>query len=442
MNHLGARALSFGFGFLVAVNAWGTTPLEFYRDAEPLLRAKCMNCHNPKGMAPFSLVEYGDVARRLRKIRAAVAEKVMPPWPPDKECSHDFKHDLSLSDAQIGTLVEWIDGGGQRGNPPADYTPPQFSDGWPAGTPEVITGLAQVYQPPQDQGHDTYRCFVLPEQFAEDKYLVKQQYKPGNKSIVHHMLLYFDSSGRAVEKLDPKNPEAGYDCLMSSGVAGSVPLGGWAPGTNALEFPAGSGAKLTRGGRLILQIHYSFVKHGEHRKTSEGDQSQLGLDFAKTPVTQDYHLRMLAKAAGSFDGVNGIYFSPVGQIEDLFIPAGAEAHPASFEVTLKKDLIFSQFMPHMHLLGKQIQLSARRPGTDRDECLVRINNWDFNWQIAYFLKEPKRFPAGTVLKISGIYDNSENNPNQVNHPPKDVRWGPSSSDEMLLMAIGFTESGE
>lgn len=430
--------------------AWAAEhPLEFYRDVEPIMRGKCMACHHTGGMSPFSLVEYRDVARKLRSISKAVGSGEMPPWPPGRQCG-EFKDDRSLAPDQVVTLMTWLKQGARAGTPDVDYKPPVFNDSWTT-KPDEITAPGKPFTPPTDQGMDYYQCFVLPAQYATEKYIIAQEYQIPNNKIVHHLTLYLDASGKSVDLLDPKDPDGGYKCGMGAVVPGAVPLGGWTPGGSPMIFPEGTGFQIPAGSRLVMQVHYSFVSHDDHnhhlqRATGsepvQGGRIDVGLTYAKAPIARPYRTRLLAKWTKTYGpgSPSADYFEPIGEVTDLFIPAGATAHASTQEVKLKKSIRLSHFTPHMHLLGKNIRLEAFLPNVKDSQCLIQVVRWDFDWQGSYFLKNQIDLPAGTVLRLSGVHDNSDSNPRQFNFPPKDVGWGPGSQDEMLLAFIGFTEN--
>ena len=247
--------------------------------------------------------------------------------------------------------------------------------------------------------------------------------KPGNPRVVHHTLQLIDTSGRG-RALQDKAKQAksgdrgpGYEVNMGWGF---VPdrngmLGGWAPGLLPKKLPEGVGQKLPKGADVCVQFHY-------HRTgKEEKDRTRIGLYFAKKPVDLNY--RSIP--------IPGVF---------LAIPANDKAFQVENSWRLSEDVTLYRMMPHMHLLGQNIQLTAKSPD-GKETTLIDIPHWDYNWQEQYELKEPVKLPQGTVLRVRATYDNSANNPHNPNSPPRAVRIGEQTTDEMCFVFLGIsTES--
>jgi hypothetical protein len=260
--------------------------------------------------------------------------------------------------------------------------------------------------------------------------------KPGNPRIVHHTLNYFDITGRA-RKLEEeaqakatdkdKDRGPGYSASMGIGfLPGNSPradvpggignFGGWAPGAVYRFLPEGTGYLLPKGADVVLQVHY-------HRDgKAETDHTKVGLYFAKKPVDHPYQPIVLGpKAMGFF----------------IAIPPGDDNHKIAGAIYLQNDCTMYSVMPHMHLIGKSVKVWMTPPGGEKT-TLVGIDQWDYNWQETYWLKEPLKLKAGTKLEIEAIYDNSSKNQNNPNNPPKLVRFGEQTTNEMLFGFFGVT----
>jgi hypothetical protein len=242
---------------------------------------------------------------------------------------------------------------------------------------------------------------------------------------VHHVIAYLDSTGKA-EELDAADPEPGYSCVGGPGTFDdialtsftdlssiSLTLGGWAPGARPHLLPEGVGMMLSKRAKIVMQVHYYTSV------SLEPDQTRLGLYF--TPKRAERWL---------------LYF-PLVQTR-LALAAGDAAAKASTSFTLLPgmDAKIINVFPHMHLLGKDIKIEATRAG--RTESLMWINNWDFNWQGSYTYEQEIPAPALTRLSVTCTYDNSANNPRNPSNPPKLVRWGEGTEDEMCVAFLGVT----
>ena len=342
----------------------------------------------------------------------------MPPWKPVAGYG-EFRDNFGLTEEERQTILIWAKAGGPEGDP-ADLPEPLPETGeWQLGDPDHVIRMPEEFKAPR--GRDTYRCFVLPTGLDEDQYLTAVQVLPGNKRIVHHVLLFVDSTGTA-ERLDEKDDGPGYDCFGGLGIdigmgladleAASV-VGGWVPGMRTQVLPEGVGIKLSRKARIIMQVHYFGGSSGGE------DQTKAGLYFSKQPVER----RM--------------FYLPLANMT-FKIPAGEPNYEvkAEFPVPLFLDAKLIQIAPHMHLLGKKIKVEVQR--RDQVEPLVRIDDWDFHWQGFYTYEKEISVRSGSVIRLSCTYDNSENNPENPNAPPKAVGWGEGTQDEMCLAYMGVT----
>jgi hypothetical protein len=388
------------------------------------MQQKCQSCHREGDIAPFPLKSYEDVFPRLRAIRLAVESRKMPPWKP--VAGHgQFKGSFALSDEERAMLLDWIGNGAPEGDP-ADMPEPSVSAGeWSLGEPELVLGMAEPFTP--QQGADVYRCFVIPTGFDRDRFVSAVDVVPGNRQVVHHVILFLDTSGVS-EKLDAAEEGAGYTCFGGPGFTPGIDsaLGGWAPGLRARQMPEGVGLNLPAGARVVMQVHYSTAGHGGHDHSepeaqgSHADQTKFGLYFSKERVQRR------------------LFFIPV--FNPLFrIPPGDTRHEvnARFIVPPLLDAKAYFVVPHMHTLGREIQVELERFFAP-PQPLIYINDWDFNWQGFYEFVEPVPIPALSSLHVKCTFDNSADNPRNPNNPPKAVTWGEQTSDEMCLAFLGVT----
>lgn len=405
---------------LVETPTTPTATVTFHRDIEPILQQHCQACHRPGQVAPFSLLSYSATKKWAETSLEEMQSKRMPPW--KASANPLLAGERSMPAAAIRTFQKWIEAGMPEGD--AKDAPPAktFTDGWALGKPDLILEADESVTI-DASGRDHFRVQVFPTNLPEDKYIVAMEVKPGNPRVVHHTLQLIDTSGQArklaesaKKKAKPTEADHGPGYPVSMGW-GFFPdrtgmAGGWVPGMMPKKLPDGIGQKLPRGADLCVQFHY-------HRTGKvETDRTRVGLYFADKPVTRSYRT---IPVAGLFRA----------------IPAGDAKFVVENEWTVTEDLTVFRLSPHMHLLGKDIELTATKPG-DKEVSLIRVPAWDYNWQEQYELKEPIKLPKGTVLRIRATFDNSKENPLNPSSPPQNVRLGEQTTNEMCFVFLGIS----
>jgi peroxiredoxin len=398
----------------------------YYRDVAPILQSRCQECHRPGQVGPFALMTFKQAVNWADDVKDYTQSHQMPPW--KITTGIGFRHDRRMTDKEIATLAAWVDGGTPEGNP-ADAPPPRkFVDGWRLGTPDLIltTNEDFVVGP---GGRDEFRCFVLPTDLPEDKFVVAYEVKPSNPRVVHHTLNFIDTDGegreleRAAQSREKRSKKPtdydrgpGYSSSMGVGFAPRGGLGGWAPGQVPQLMPEGYGFKLPKKADVVVQVHY-------HRNGRvERDRLKIGFYFAKkSEGMKAYKTGMIA----------GRFFA---------IPRDEANFKVTGSTSVKYDCVLHSIMPHMHLLGRQIKVTLKSPG-EKKQTLLEIGSWDYNWQETYFLKEPMKLKVGTVLSVEAVYDNSAANPNTPNSPPRLVTLGEQTTNEMCFVFLGATTDG-
>jgi mono/diheme cytochrome c family protein/thiol-disulfide isomerase/thioredoxin len=370
-----------------------------------ILQRHCQECHRAGQVGPFSLMTYAQAKKRADDIARVVEDRLMPPWKPDPHFGVPFKNDKSLSEAERAALIAWAEADAPEGDPRQAPPPAQFSDDWSLGTPDLVLKPEKVYDIPASGG-DIYRCFVIKNPLDHDVDIAAVEYQPGNRRVVHHILGYVDVNGEA-RKRAGDDPNVSYACFSGPMVEVFGDLGGWAPGNEPGFLPEGVGRRLPKRSDIIMQVHY----HPSGK--AETDLTRMGLFFSKTPLKKTIHWGL---------ALNQRMVLPPGKTTEI---------QAEWEVPT--DLIAYGVTPHMHLLGKWMTMSLQFPDGHTQD-LIRISNWDFNWQNSYYFQTPITVPKGTLLKVVGFYDNTENNPRNPNKPPKEVKWGEATTDEMC---VGF-----
>ena len=389
------------------------SPVTFARDVAPIIYNNCTTCHRAGEAAPFPLLSYDDVAKRAKMIAAVTETRYMPPWKPTAGFGH-FMDERRLTDRQIDLLQQWAAAGAPMGEatdlPPA----PQFSSGWRLGEPDIVVKMPEAFTIAA-AGRDIYRAFVAPLNLTQDEYVAAIEFRPGAATVVHHAIFYLDSNGVAQTK-DAADPLPGYQSFGGPGFAPTGSLGGWAPGSQPHRLPDGTGRLATKGSDVVMQIHYH--PDGVERR----DQSTLAIYLQKQPVD---------KRVATIPLVN----------RDIDIPAGEADYVRTAQMTLPIDATIIGVMPHMHLVGKEMVVTASQPD-GQIIPLIHIDDWDFRWQDQYRFARPLTLPAGTVLQMTARYDNSESNPNNPSTPPQRVRRGEQTTDEMCAAFIEFVADSQ
>lgn len=393
---------------LRAKDASPTKGITFNKHIAPILWTHCATCHRPGEVGPFSLLTYEDAAKRADFLAEVTESHRMPPWKPEPNFGK-FRDERRLSDREIELIANWAKTGAPRGAAKDLPKPPEFADGWQLGEPEIVLKMPEPFAVPAD-GRDIYRCFVIPIPIDKNRVVSAVEFRPGNRKVVHHAIMFLDANGQA-RKLDGKDGKSGFETFGGPGILPTGGLGGWAPGMMPRFLPDGMVKYLRKGSDLVLQIHY----HPSGKP--ETDQSVVGLHFSKQPIKKI---------------VTGI---AVVQTK-LEIPAGeshVEVNAESSELPVNVHVM--GVSPHMHNLGREFKVTASVPDRADEVPLIWIKDWDFNWQGAYQFERPIDLPKGSKIKVQAVYDNSAGNPKNPNNPPKVVRWGEQTTDEMCLCGV-------
>ena len=381
----------------------------------PILYANCVTCHRPGEAAPFPLISYEDVAKRAKLIVKVTGSRYMPPW----HAAHgfgDFADERRLTDDQIDVFGRWLKAGMPRGDLSKLPALPQFADGWQLGKPDLILEMPAAFNVPAE-GPDIYRNFVLPTGLSDDKWIRAVEFRPSARKVVHHALFSYIRGGavNAVANADGQPGfRGGMPVALIPGFAPAGELGGWAVGTTPRFLPEGLARPIAKGSDLILQLHFHPTGKPETEK------SVVGLYFSSTPPER----RLMTPSIPGFFGL----------LAGIDIPPGEKAFTIKGVYTLPADMRVLSVTAHAHYLGKDIKATATKPDGSI-EPLLWIQDWDFNWQDRYDYKTPVFLPKGTRIDATITYDNSADNPHNPCNPPRRVKWGIQSLDEMG--AVGF-----
>lgn len=375
----------------------------FHRDVAPVLHARCVECHRPGQVAPFPLLTYPDARRRARQIADVVGRRVMPPWKPVPGIG-EFHDARVLSEAEIALLRRWADAGAPEGDPADAPAPPRFADGWRLGTPDLVLTMPKPFTVPPE-GPDVHRNFVIPVELPADRYVRAVEFRPGNPKVAHHAIVLLDTGGRA-RRLEDRHggPGAGYPATGGPGFLPSGGLPGWVPGEAPRPFPADAAVLLPRRVDVVLSMHY----HPSGRP--EPDQSSIALYFTDVPPRRTPGVLLMG-------------------VLNLRIAAGDRSHTTTTCYELPVDVEVTGIGPHMHLIGRDVWMWAEPPAGPAIP-LIWIRDWDFNWQGTYRPAKPLRLPRGTRIWGQWTHDNSAANPANPHVPPREIRNGGNSTDEM------------
>jgi hypothetical protein len=409
MRLLRSRALQLALAVAAACGAWygalrayrESARVTFARDIAPIGYAHCAPCHRPGQPGPFSLISYADYRAHANDIADVVEDRYMPPWKPHDR-SGKFLGQRTLRQDQIRRIRRWVDDGMAEGDPRDLPQLPVWPKDWQLGEPDAIVRLSEPY-PFAASGEDEYRNFVIASPVAARSFVIGWEFKPANRAI-HHAILKIDRMGNA-KRADAADPGPGFSDMEFDGA--QAPDGFylvWAPGKTPHRETDGSAWRIDGATDLVLQLHL------QHTGKSERVDPRIALYFTDKPPTQ----RRFSMRIGD---------------PPIDIPAGASDYRISDSYTLPADVRILGLFPHAHYLAKRMRVFSRTASGHELE-LLRIDDWDFNWQDEYTFAEPPLLPRGSTLQMEFSYDNTAQNERNPNHPPERVRTGNRSVDEM------------
>lgn len=384
----------------------------------PIIYNHCTTCHRPGEIAPFSLTNYSEVANWAQMIEYVTEIKFMPPWKAEVGYQQ-YQKENHLSASQIQLISDWVAQGTPQGNPALEPALPVFPTGSQIGTPDLVVSFSQKYTHVGDNS-DEYRYFVLPTGLTEEKDLVAMEIRPGNNAIVHHALIWADTTGEAMQS-DLATPEYGYgggESILD--FLGSIDnqLPSYVPGQKPNVYTHGMAQRLYPGTDIKVQIHYAPTA------TNEEDSTTINLFFAEEPATRFVKSKVMTP------------FTSVISPAFVMFPGSVTTFHGTWDIN--NDASFLGIMPHMHRLGVNWKVYALTPSGDTIN-LIKINEWDFNWQSSFYFKKLLKIPAGSVVHAYGKYDNSANNPNNPHNPPQFMTWGENTSEEMFYLPILYLD---
>jgi hypothetical protein len=399
----------------------------FSRDIAPIFYKNCTNCHRPGEIGPMSLLTYKDARPWAKSIREKVSVGDMPPWHADP-AHGQFANDRRLSAADKDVIISWVNAGAPEGNPADLPTQPQYADGWMIGQPDLVVAMNEDYPVPAS-GTVEYKYFEIPTNFTEDMWVQGIEMVPGNRSVVHHVIVFARAPAPAKPAVkqppvfkfapgmdQPENPEldakkkAPQNDRPAPKPIGSY-VGGFAPGQTVRIYEPGTAIRIPAGAVLVFQMHYTASG------TATTDKTKVGFLFAKEPPKHEVKVTALVN-------------------QNFTIPSGASDYRVEAEMTLQRDITLWSMLPHTHVRGKRWEYEAIYPD-GKVETILAVPKYDFNWQTDYVFKEPLKLPQGTKIHATAWYDNSSNNRSNPD-PSADVRWGDQTWEEMQFTAFSYT----
>jgi peroxiredoxin len=375
------------------------TGVTYSKHIARILQDNCVKCHRSGEIGPFALTSYDEVVGWAEMIREVIDQQRMPPWHANPKYGH-FINDARLSAEDKQLIARWIDAGAPEGDK-IDLPPPrQFTVGWQISEPDQIVYMSDKPYDVPAKGEVRYQYFLVDPGFTEDKWVKAAECRPGNRSVVHHIIVGIVPPGAKI--------------------GGGDLVGGWlaatAPGARPMVLREGMAKKVPAGSRFVFQMHYT------PNGTPQLDRSCIGIVFADPDTVKK---TVATEKAGN---------------QRFRIPPGDPNYKVEANTTLSRDTLVLSLMPHMHVRGKAFRYTAFYPGGEQ-EILLDVPHYDFNWQNSYEFVEPKLMPKGTRVFCEAWFDNSEGNLANPD-PTKEVRWGDQTWEEMMIGYFAATSADQ
>ncbi len=378
----------------------------YNKDVEPIMMNRCQECHRAGEIGPMPLMSYQDVRPWAKAIKASVSTKKMPPWFADP-AHGKFSNDRSMSQTEIDTITAWVDAGAPEGDKKDKRAARTFVDGWNIPTPDLVVGMPKPFPVPAGSKID-YQYLIIPTGLKEDKWVNMVEARPSDRSVVHHIVIFIrDPKSKWLREVEPGVAfvpnRTGKDRRIDVGGGGNEILHIYTPGNLPDVWKPTQAKLIPAGADLVMQMHYTSTKK------DTADQTRVGMVFSKQAPEE----RIMTLTAGN---------------EGFSIPPGDDNHRVPGSWTFRNDATLMSFFPHMHLRGKSFEMNLITEAGK--ETMLKVNKYDFNWQLTYKLEKPMVMKPGMKLEAVGYFDNSPNNP--YNPDPKaTVVWGEQSWEEMM-----------
>jgi hypothetical protein len=399
------------------------SPVTYSNQVARVLQDRCVECHREGQIAPFTMTSYDEVAGWGEMIAEVVQERRMPPWFADPKHG-TFSNENSLTADEKELIVTWVKNGCPEGDPADLPEPREFVETWQLPRePDMVIHMTDEPVEVKAEGVEPYHHYAVDPGFTEDKWVQFAESLPGNRSVVHHIIVFVVPPDQEIPKELTETGEekklslrerrrrrrearAGRDNLEDQGIAGYGLLSGYAPGTPPMRCAPGMAKRVPAGSKFIFQMHYT------PNGSVQTDRSSVGLIFV--PEEEVTH-QLVTTYTANFD---------------FEIPPNTANHLVEAKQTLQRDATMIGLFPHMHLRGKSMKYDVTYPD-GKTETLLDVPNYDFNWQLWYSLAEPKVLPKGTEMHVTAYFDNSSDNLANPD-PDSTITFGEQTWEEMMI----------
>jgi hypothetical protein len=442
------------------VNAQTRSAPTYNKDVASILHRSCAECHRPNQVAPMSLLTYQEARPWAKAIKAKVTSREMPPWFADSRFGK-FANDKSLSAAEIATISAWADAGAPQGTGTAPLAPTFAEAGWshPSGRAPDLVIEFPIEFPIDADGEMPNINLYTPLPFNESRLVSATQVLPGNYAATHHITTAVVNLPRGT-KLGRAPAWVGGPLTDFSAVPAEQGTVVENAGDNAVvddeddgggfgAYIPGAGARVSKPGqaRVIRGDRFRYVRWNLHYQATgkpEKARPKIGV-WWETEGTVTNVERSLGLREQTSEGKPVI--APVGRPRNVGLATNVNPfldpippNKANWTVTgingFQEDVTIHSITLHMHLRGKDVTYVLTYPD-GREQVLLRVPNYSFEWQLPYVLAEPIKAPAGSTVKAIARYDNSTGN--RMNPAPnKEVYWSEQSWDDMFLTSVRYT----
>jgi hypothetical protein len=418
------RLLFFLFFFIYGFS-FGQNKTDYKNYIQPILEKNCITCHRTSGIGPFRLDNYEDIAKRAKFIAKVTAIRYMPPFPADRNFQH-YANERGLTDGEIEVIQKWASNQSRITNRYAEADELRITVEKPKDEhqtsnikhhipkPDYTFQMQKPFVVP-NTSQEEFRYFHVPTNLKKDIYVSEIEFLPTNRKVLHHSRVMVDTSGRMTKIDGIKADDEALATFQKIPMADQF-LYGWVPGNDRIKFPDGIAKKVKAGSNLVMNLHYS------PSAKIQTDQSKVNFYVSKRPVEREVKSLILTEE----------------NISNQPFLIKADTKP-TFYMTLgpiQQDISAISVMPHLHWLGKTFRAFAITPDGDVVP-LVKIDNWDFNWQMTYQFQTLLHIPKGSTIMAEATFDNTSANLLNPFKPARDVSYGWNSTAEMLEMVLYF-----
>ncbi|MCY4536814.1 MAG: hypothetical protein OXE52_01145 [Chloroflexi bacterium] len=425
----------------------------YHEHVRPILEASCLACHADGQIAAYApFTSQDDVIFFADDIAFHVSARLMPPWMPSA-LNIPLKHDRSLSDEEIATIIAWAEGGAQSGDEES-YQPPAATYAFPELRADLTLQLEQAYVPDED-AQDDYRCFAFPLEIGSPSFITAYEFIPDVPEMAHHGIVYLLDEALAPEiaARDYEDGRPGWSCYGSAGLSkGGDIIATWTPGTFGVRYPAGTGYRIKPGESIVVQLHYNLGTTRAPDRTRvhlELESDDSGLEELMTlPLSAPVEIPCPSDIEGpqcqrenAIKRIAELYGEKLSNLPDKRLKDCRQTLADYAENTGEHAVTYCDFpspfpftltlygvLGHMHELGRSFRMELNPEG-DNPIMLLDIPRWDFHWQDRYQFVEPVQVNFGSVLRMTCAWDN------RLSDDPRYVVWGEGTADEMCFGTV-------